>query len=299
MMKIFVTGGTGFIGVHTVQLLAEKGHDLMLLARNPDKLHLTAGLKRQIRFVCGDLTGLDGWKKKLTNFRPEVLLHMAWEGLPDYGIKMCKANFDYGVSMFILAGEAGCKSVMSLGSCWEYADKHGRLTENAKIDSTKIFPAFKNSLRIAGEAISNEYKMKFYWPRLFFVYGPGQRDTSLIPSVISAIRHGGVPDIKKPANRNDFIYVTDVADALVKILQEKPDGIVYNIGSGYPTPVSKIVSHVYTAMGHENKNALEESACIVGEDFCADISRIKRDIGWVPKFSCADGIKETVQYYTN
>lgn len=298
-MKIFVTGGTGFIGVHTVQLLAEKGHDLMLLLRNPDKLYLIAGLKRQIRFVCGDLTSLDGWKKELTNFRPEVLLHMAWEGLPDYGIKMCKANFDYGVSMFILAGEAGCKSVMSLGSCWEYADKQGELTENAGIDTTKIFPAFKNSLRIAGEAISNEYKMKFYWPRLFFVYGPGQRDTSLIPSVISAVRQGLVPDIKKPANRNDFIYVKDVADALVKILQEKPDGIVYNVGSGFPTSVSEIISHVYTAMGYENKYVLEARACIVGEDFCADISRIKRDIGWVPKFSCANGIKETVQYYTN
>lgn len=301
-MKIFITGATGFIGRHAVRLLAQNNHDLMLLIkRHGQNPFITAADNKQISVVYGDLSDIDCWKNDFVEFKPDALLHMAWEGLPNYSIEMCRLNLDYGLNLFLMAAKAGCSTIMSIGSCWEYAEKKGVLHENSTIDSTKAFPAFKNALRITGEAISREYKIRFYWPRLFFVYGPGQREASLIPSIIRAVSLGETPNIKNYANKNDFIYVEDVAAALVKIIQKKPDGIIYNIGSGFSTAVLDVLSLVYETMGYKKRyirgtKAFDNS---MKDDFWADTANIRKDVGWTPNFSLTDGIKNTVHYFAD
>ncbi|MCL4457667.1 MAG: NAD(P)-dependent oxidoreductase [Nitrospirae bacterium] len=301
-MKIFITGATGFIGRHAVSLLTQNNHDLMLLIRrhgqNP---FITAADNKQISVVYGDLSDIEGWRKFFIEFKPDALLHIAWEGLPNYGIEMCRLNFNHGLNLFLMAAKAGCGTIMSIGSCWEYREKKGALHENSTIDSTKAFPAFKNALRITGEAIAREYKIRFYWPRLFFVYGPGQREASLIPSIIRAVSLGETPNIKNYANKNDFIYVEDVAAALVKIIQKKPDGIIYNIGSGFSTAVLDVLSLVYETMGYK-KNYIREIKAVdnsMKDDFWADTANIRKDVGWTPNFSLTDGIKNTVHYFAD
>ncbi len=300
-MKIFVTGATGFIGRHIVRLLSQKGYNLMLLVRrHSQNLSIAEIDDRKAHIVYGNLSDMDNWRKDFIDFGPDALIHAAWEGLPDYGIEMCRRNFDYGLNLFIMAAETGCKTIMSIGSCWEYKEKKGSLNENSIIDSTKVFPAFKNALKIAGEAIAREYNIRFYWPRLFFIYGPGQRKTSLIPSIIKAVSAGEMPDIKNPANRNDFVYVEDAADALVKIIQKKPDGIIYNIGSGHSTSVLDILSSVYKMMGcpddgfPKNKEANNN----IIDDFWADIESIRKDVGWHPNFTLDEGIKNTIHHFS-
>ena len=298
-MKIFVTGGTGFIGSHTVRALAGRGYELMLLIRDNARACSTDRSISEVASVCGDLADINGWKYRFMEFRPDAVLHLAWEGLPDYGIDMCMRNLNYGLQLFRLAGEAGCKCVVATGSCWEYAHRTGGITENSPIESSAVFPAAKNSLRIMGEAMSRHYGMHFYWPRLFFVYGPGQRATSLIPSVIISVEAGREPEVRNPESRNDFIYITDVADAVVWLIEKMPEGIVYNVGSGNSTSVSDIISAVYETMGikqhpnNTNKRPPEREA----DDFWADIGVISNDTGWSPKYNIRAGIKATVDHY--
>lgn len=298
-MKIFVTGGTGFIGSHTVKLLAEKGHELMLLVHS-NKQHLyVPALNECVEFVRGDLDNIESWKECLIRFKPEAMIHMAWEGLPDYGIDACRRNLNYGVNVFIIAAEIGCKIIVSLGSCWEYAQQIGGLNEDSKIESTRIFPAVKNSLCFVGQAIAKEYGIKFYWPRLFFVYGPGQRNISLIPLIINSIQIGTTPEIKNPTNKNDFVFIKDVTEAIVKILEEKPNKTIYNIGSGYSTSISEVISLVYKTMGYKLDRPIENEriANYNGDNFWADITAIQSDVGWFPKYNLIEGIKLTIKYY--
>ena len=300
-MKIFVTGGTGFIGSHTVKLLVERNHELMLLIRNSRKNNPKLDLEKQVEFVYGDLAKIEGWKRHLMRFKPEIMLHMAWEGLPNYGTDMCMLNLIHGLKLFVTAGEAGCKSIVSTGSCWEYAKRRGALTEESLIGASKIVSAVKNSLRLIGEAVAKEHGMNFYWLRLFFVYGPGQRNTSLIPTIINSIRSGIKPQIRNPANRNDFVFVADVAEAIAFLIEKRPAGIVYNLGSGYSTRVSDIISLVYDAMGCE-KHWTDDSSIKSDDDyenFWADITAIRNDVGWSPKYSLAEGIKASIEYYAN
>jgi nucleoside-diphosphate-sugar epimerase len=298
-MKIFVTGSTGFVGKHVVKLLAEKGHELKLLVRNESSPLDAFPSEKDTTFIIGDLSNTNGYKAALEDFKSEAVLHLAWEGLPDYNSQKCLRNLEYGTNLFNAAAEAGCNCIIAVGSCWEYTKATGPMNEESPLESTTDFSAAKNSLRLAGEAISKKYDIKFYWPRIFYVYGPGQRDTSLIPYIIRSFLNRIGPEVENPDNKNDFVYVKDAAEAIVGIIEKKPADIAYNIGSGHAVSVQKIISITSEIMKckFDIDDASGSLETLNSDNFWADISKIQKDIGWFPKYSLTDGIRETVQYY--
>jgi len=84
-MKIFITGGTGFIGKPTVSNLKNKGHDLLVLSR---KSHKSA---KSLKFVKGDLNDAS-WQSKVKRFKPDACIHLAWQDLPNYGAQASVRN---------------------------------------------------------------------------------------------------------------------------------------------------------------------------------------------------------------
>ncbi len=299
-MRIFVTGSTGFVGKHVVKLLAEKGHELKLLVRNESRLPDVFPNEKSTTVIIGDLSNTESYKTALEDFKPEAVLHLAWEGLPDYSSQKCLQNLEYGTNLFNATAEVGCDRIIAAGSCWEYSRATGPMNEESPLESTNDFPVAKNSLRFTGEAISKKYNIKFYWPRIFYVYGPGQRDTSLIPYIIRSFIDGTGPDVRNPNNKNDFVYVKDAAEAIVGIIEKKPADTAYNIGSGHAVSVQKIISITSEIMkcqiDIDDVSAPLEN--MNSDNFWADISKIQKGIGWFPKYSLADGIRETVEYYT-
>ncbi len=293
-MKIFVTGGTGFVGKPVLDLLVHRGHEILVLTRSPE-VGYDFNLKN-LNYVNGDLRDVPAVRAAMKDFKPQALVHLAWEGLPDYGIPMCRQNLEYGVSLFSLAVESGCSCVLSVGSCWEYAGRKGMLSEDEQLDSTKLFPVVKSALRLIGEAIALENQIRFYWLRLFFVYGSEQRSTSLIPSIIQSLDAGRVPKIQNPDDRLDFVFVEDVAQAVAAVLERQPENSVYNIGSGRSIAVNDIVRIIHGMLNKPfEENGRKESKAIANEDFWADISRIQRDVGWKPDRGIESGIKSILE----
>ncbi len=290
-MKIFITGGTGFIGKHLVKKLQEKKYNLLLLSPQPLK---------ELPAIVGDLSNINSWKTEIAKFKPDAVLHLAWEGLPDYGSKTSIKNLKYGLDLFNLLAEIGCKTILSTGSCWEYGEQSGKLSEDTSLKPFNAFTSAKNALHGLGEEIAKENNIQFIWTRLFYVYGFGQRETSLIPYLINCVKSGKTPEIKNPLAKNDFIYVEDVVEALSLLLKNCKKSGVYNIGSGYPTSAQQIIETVYKMYNIQPKykkaNISEKDSSV---DFWANISKIKKDINWKPKVSIEEGIEKTVQYYEN
>lgn len=320
-MRILVTGGTGFIGKHLVKRLTGQEHELRLLSRDPKKYsHLES---KSTKFISGNLSDVTEWKDEVKEFNPRAAIHLAWEGIPDYSSAASIKNLMQGINLYSLLAETGCRRIISTGSGWEYGMQKGSLTETTAITPHNAFAAAKNSLHWIGRHLAEEKGMQFDWLRIFYVYGPGQREGALIPYIIRCIKDGRTPEIKTPSARNDFVYIQDVVEAITgvlvnqsageersqkilpasnpsvsdsrSLLPEGHAGSVYNLGSGALTSVGEIISLVYAKLGKELDIACEGNKISPHYDGSfADLTHIKEMIGWEPRVNISEGISKMI-----
>jgi nucleoside-diphosphate-sugar epimerase len=142
------------------------------------------------------------------------------------------------------------------------------------------------------DALLAEAGIGLAWARPFFIYGPGQRPTSLIPTCLAALESGTRPAIRTPGAVNDFVHVADVAEAIA-LLAELPEARgPYNVGSGVPVQVGDVVNRICRL--RDRPEAFP--AASAGEaGMWADIGRIRSDTGWKPVVSLEEGIRDTIE----
>ncbi len=298
-MRVFLTGGTGFIGRYVLKHLEKEGYNILLLTRTSKENIFSIVKTKKVDIVSGNLSDINKWEDKLKQFKPEATIHLAWEGIPDYGIETSIKNLKCGLSLFEKLASLGCKKIICTGSCWEYGQNQGKISEDLPAKSLNAFTAAKNALHYLGREIAQENNMQFIWTRLFYVYGPGQRKNSLIPHIIKCVKEGKELKIKTPSARNDFIYVKDVAKAIVAILKKCRQSTVYNVGSGYLTSIQDIINIIYSELNfqHKSKDDLSKTEKIYSDNFWADISKIEKEIGWEPKITIEEGIQKIIDYW--
>lgn len=295
-MRIFITGGTGFIGRFILKKLSHGKNKLLVLTRYPEKIKNS----KYVRPLKGDLSGNGNWAKKLKDFKPDVAIHLAWEGIPDYGIKNSIKNLNQGLSLFQILAETGCKKIISAGSLWEYGNQTGKISETDRTLPFNTFTASKNSLNYLGREIAKENGIDFIWARIFYVYGPGQKSTSLIPYLINSLSNNKTPEIRNPEAKNDFIYVEDVADAILSLLKSDSVSGEYNIGSGKLSSIKNIIniisSNLKTKIGFDqgDKKQLDKISSVY-----ADISKVRKDTGWSPATPIKQGIEKTIRAFNS
>jgi nucleoside-diphosphate-sugar epimerase len=290
-MRIFITGGTGFVGKYIVDELRRGGHELLLLSRSAHR--------RQpgLQFLKGDISDVSTWGKKLKMFKPEAAIHLAWEGLPSQEFDITVKNLVGGLNCIRALGEAGCRTVVVAGSDQEYGHTGKKANEKSLTKPYNMLFAGKTSLYWLGAKIAEQYQMNFIWARMFFIYGAGQRSGALIPYMVSSLKKGEDPDIRNPYGANDFIYIEDLARAVALLTTRKPksQNEIYNIGSGKLTTTSKIIQNVYKNFGLvAPKFSKNPSGPATWKGCYADIAKMKKDYGWKPQVSLEEGIKKMV-----
>lgn len=287
-MRIFLTGATGFIGYHLVPLM--KHHQLLLVGQHEENFSGAANLK----FIKNDLKNFDRWKEEVEEFSPEACIHLAWSGLPDYSLSRCTENFDISIQLLGFLTHIGCKRIFVAGTCWEYGGIQGQASENAQPEAPSLFASFKTAIRLIGKQLTRSKDINFIWGRIFFVYGPGQRSTSLIPSCYQSLKNGKAPELRNPNAVNDFIHVSDVAKAILRLIETPSVEGVFNIGSGKPKSVVDICRSIAKTLDLENLLP-EPINCPQDNGLWADTSLINKTIGWHPEFSIETGISETIR----
>lgn len=295
-MRIFITGGTGFIGKVLVKKLANTEHRLLVLSRKKSIPDLSKF--KNVKLIRGDLSTVENLSKELSDFSPEVVIHLAWEGIPDYSSEMCINNLYKSLNLYQVISKLKCKKVICAGSLWEYGASKDKVTEKTQITPFNLFTATKNSLNILGREIFKEKGINFIWLRIFYVYGPGQRTGSLIPSVIDSIRNNRTPEVRNPDAKNDFIYVDDVADAIISFLNKDAESGEYNLGSGKLTSVREILRMISAALKsklHFEKSEMKQQDKI--SYLSADITKIKNVTGWKPLYDFKTGMKQTIKSF--
>lgn len=290
-MKILITGATGFIGKAFLKSFVRQGHNILILARSLSSLpHF-----ERLEFIQGDLNNLGGVIPEIKAFQPEVCVHLAWEGIPDYGYEMSLQNLTQGVMLFHrLVEECGCRKIVATGSCWEYGRSFGVCREGDPVMTNSYFVWAKQALCNFGLMLAATRAISFVWLRFFYVYGPGQRAGSLIPSLVSELKNGQRPQVKAALNANDFVYVDDVVAAIgLSVKRDILTGI-YNVGTGRAVPVWEVCSKLEKAMGQESHFAMELKKTALGKtaDFWADTQKSRQVLGWQASIDFEQGIRK-------
>ena len=291
-MKVFITGGTGFIGRHAVEALLEHGFTVLMLIRDRKTEY---PVHKNLHVIQGNLSRLDAIAEEVKAFRPGAVIHLAWEGLPDYSFDVCEKNLLYGHMLLKFCSDTCCRRLIVTGSCWEYETKQGMVSEKDPLSTTNAFRASKNAFRSLAEVFCKDNNISFHWLRLFYVYGPGQKAESLIPHIIYSVKKGEQPYLTGAHNENDFVYVKDVAEAIVEVLKKEPLQSVLNIGAGKAVKVLDVLKLIAKEMGFSVNESIYEKS-INSSCFWADINRITTLTDWNPRYEISDGIKEMLKY---
>ena len=250
-----------------------------------------------------DLNNFIDKKKEILDFKPEAVLHLAWQGIPDYSKQMSELNFNNSLNFLnFLIENSECKKIIVPGSCWEYNDGSilGQCSEDIKINPQKPFSIYKKKL--FDELINKTHKHNviFNWPRLFYVYGPYQKKTSLIPMLIDSYLNNKEPNIKSPYNKNDFIFIDDVVKILIFMLQSSLPSGVYNVGTGVATEVielSNIIKNFFNSNNNLKKN-IKKKADGQTINFFADTNKLKKYFSNLEFEKINSGLYKTVKFFT-
>jgi len=226
-MRILITGGTGFIGISLIKKLTNSKHEILVLTRQKKKKF------KNIFFHKCNLNKQLSYKKKILKFKPECLVHLAWEGIPNFSKYNCDKNIKNSKTLikFVLKNKF-CKKIIVSGSCFEILKNKGKSNEKTKICNDNYFSKSKNHLRFWLKNLGKRYTFDYIWLRIFYVYGPGQRCNSLIPYVINSLKNNLKPNISNYSNIVDFIYLDDVIKILKFFISKKSINGIFNAGSG-------------------------------------------------------------------
>lgn len=221
-MRVALTGATGFIGRH---VLAE------LRARSVDVCSARVDLH-------GDHTGAF---ERLRS--PDVLIHLAWGGLPNYR-SPAHSELELPAQKRFLGAllNGGLSRLVVTGTCAEYGMREGIVSETLPAAPVLAYAKAKDSLRCWLEEQQLNHPLALTWARLFYMYGAGQPDFSLLPQLAAAVARGDRTfPMSGGEQQRDYMPVTEVVRDLVALaLNGGANGIV-NVCSGRPTSVRRLV----------------------------------------------------------
>ena len=176
-MSMLVTGATGFIGNYVVRELLANGHEVIATSANADK---ASRMEWYDKVIYRELH-FDHIHPGVNYFEyfdnPAAIIHLAWEGLPNY-----KSLFHFEINLprhyFFLKNlvENGCRNVTVTGTCFEYGMKNGCLSEDMQTEPANPYALAKDTLNKFLYELSKNDPFTLKWVRLFYLFGKGKKN---------------------------------------------------------------------------------------------------------------------------
>jgi nucleoside-diphosphate-sugar epimerase len=298
MNKILITGATGFIGRHCLPTLSARGYEVHAVSTNGS---IDNRFNSDVRWHKVDLLDSDSLWNLMSKVKPSHLLHFAWYAVPGKywtsleNLRWVQASLDL-LQAFILHG--GKRAVMA-GTCAEYDWRYGYCSERTTpLAPSTLYGTCKHSLQIMLDSAAEQTGLSTAWGRIFFLYGPNENPNRLVSSVIRSLLLGE-PALCSHGNQiRDFLYVQDVADAFVALLESDVEGPV-NIASGRPVVLRDIILKIARKL--DRQNLVRFGAIQAPENdpplLIADVSRLANEVGWIPNYDLDRGVDQTISWW--
>lgn len=294
MNRVLITGATGFIGRQCINILKTKNFEIHAISSKK----VYPSNNENITWYQVNLTSKEEVHRVFERIRPEYLIHLAW-GLVDHGYN---SNVQYqwvktGIDLIDAFSNYGGKRAVMVGTCAEYDWSQGFCSEgNTPLKPHNVYGLCKHTSRIITNSYCKQNKISFVWARIFFAYGPGQNNISLIPTVINNIKNEKEIEILHSDQIRDYIFVEDVAEALVTLVESRLEGSV-NISSGSPISIKEIVLKIANYFDKEYLikfvSKPSQFDYVVGDN-----SRLLKEMKWKSKISLDEGLRRTIESLT-
>lgn len=238
-MKVAVTGASGFIGRHVLTALLQ--HEVEVIAVTRDATRLS-GLGKSVCIVEMDIA-----RPAPNCFEqmgcPDVLIHLAWDGLPNYkSLHHFETELPRQYNFLKSMIEAGLPSLLVTGTCFEYGMQSGPLSEDIPTKPNNSYGYAKDALRQQLEFLKLTKPFNLTWGRLFYMYGEGQPSTSLYPKIKEAVLRGDkIFNMSGGEQLRDYLHVREVARLIVELAKRQCDAGVINVCAGEPISVRGLV----------------------------------------------------------
>lgn len=278
MIRILVVGASGFIGKNLLLYFNKKNYNV-LFTYNKNVIRQ----KNSIRYSLGSKL-----PDEIINFKPEIIINLAWQGIPNFNKKICNLNL-VSHKKFIdqLRNFKNLKKVIYMGSCAEY------YKESIHYDEYKKYKHFISAKKNIYKYL-NTKKLNFKWLRVFYLFGPYQRETSLMPLVINNIRKNkNYIKLKNSGYSQDFIFIDNLSIVINYLIFKRERKKIYDVGMGKSTSISNIVFKINKCM-KKNIKLVSLNTNVYKKTLLAnnDFEKLK--------FKSVDyGIKKTVKFYQN
>lgn len=296
MKTVMLTGASGFIGRHCIPLLIKQGYEVHAITsgKNPKS-------DRRVLWHSVNLLEPDQVRNAIESICPTHLLHFAWYTKPGLywsaqeNIQWMQASLNL-VQEF---SEGGGKRIVGAGTCAEYDWRFGYCSEDiTPLKPQTLYGISKHSLQIVAQEILMNAHISNAWGRIFFLYGPFENQSRLVPSIINALLQGRSSPCTTGDQIRDYLYVEDVAEAFVRLLDSPVTGPV-NIGSGKPVVIREIIGLIGKKIGREElirygqlPTPSSEAPFIV-----ADNRRLLNEVGWTQQNDLSKGLDRTISWW--
>ncbi|MGD9731210.1 MAG: NAD-dependent epimerase/dehydratase family protein [Desulfamplus sp.] len=240
-MKVLVTGATGFIGRHVVELLLKHQHEVIAVARDIDKAR-SIDWFNNVKFVSCDLNEPDLDISEILGI-PDVLVHLAWSGLPNYkDLSHFEINLPASYTFIKSMITAGTKHILVAGTCFEYGMQNGQLSEDMPTFPVTPYGLAKDTLRKFLDSLQKQYDFLFQWVRLFYMYGAGQNPNSLMAQLDRAIDNKDkLFKMSGGEQLRDYMPIEEIARRICFLIENPSIKGVINCCSGNPISVRSLV----------------------------------------------------------
>ncbi len=290
--RVLVTGATGFIGGHVVDVLHRLGADVHAIHRGPDP---RVSFDTPVTWHRADLTDAEETIAAAAAAQPTHVIHLASlvRGArdPELVVPMLQANLASAVHVLEAARRSGARRVLLAGSLEE---------PGAGEVASSPYAVSKAAANLYGDYYRANLDLEVVNLQIFMVYGPATPDQNkLVPYVIRTLSSGQAPELASGSRLVDWVYVGDVADGiarclLVEAVPERP----IPMGTGVLSSVRQVVETLVDITGagvEPSFGSLEERSNEVVR--AADVDWTQQVLGWAPSTGLRAGLEATVAWH--
>ena len=310
-MRLFVTGGAGFIGSAFIRLTIENDLDAEVL--NFDALTYAGNLENlaaaaddaRYRFVKGNVADAKAVDRAVSDWRPDAIVHFAAESHVDRGIlspqPVIETNFNGTFRLLEAARKYKIARYLQVSTDEVYGsiDAPAEADESYPLKPSSAYSASKAGADLLALSYVTTYKMDVVVTRASNNYGPYHFPEKLIPLMISnALEDRPLPVYGDGMQVRDWLWVDDHCRAIRAVLDKGRSGEVYNIGGNRALPNIDVVHKILEAVG-KPESLIRTVEDRPGHDrrYAITSAKVMNETGWVPRVDFESGLAEAVSWY--